>query len=596
MHKLLERQIRRLLGGAAEKVPAGFLDAVSKAYEQADEDRLLLERAMELTSDELLERNEALSHSLSLLQATLEATDDGIVVTDLNRQVKSFNRRVLEMWGSSGERLDLEDAQTWVEHAILSIVEPLDFSRRLDEIYADAGTESYDEIKLQNHRVLEGFSRPMTHDHKIIGRVWSFREVTERRRLEEQIRQSQKMEAVGQLAGGIAHDFNNLLTVISGCCDLSRQKTSSLDPDISKLLNEISKASARASELTSQLLAFSRRAVLEPEALSLDHAVRDVEELLLRLVSENIELTIELDADDCAVLADRTRLQQILLNLVINASDAISGTGRIWVRTERIAVDDDPPFNIREPGDFVLLRIRDDGCGIPPDVQERIFDPFFTTKEPGKGTGLGLATVYGIVRQFGGTLHLDSEPGKGSEFVIAFPITDQAILTPAQDEPTPYPSGGTILAVEDDQAVRLILGEMLALMDGFTVHLEGDPDEALKHFSDPSRADGDIDLLISDIVMPGMNGFDLAERLSEHYPDLKVLFVSGYDPETSTPELDDPRHRAGYLSKPFDSATLARKVHQILATSPPYRDQPEPVGDSMEPALANPQNPTADGR
>lgn len=413
MHKLLERQVRRLLRGSAEQVPKEFLDAVSSAYEQADEDRLLLERAMELTSEELLERNEALNHSLSLVQATLEAAGDGIVVTNLEREVKSFNRRVLEMWDYPHEVLNPEDAQLWMEHAVSRISDPQNFLRRVDEIYRDSEAESYDEISLPNHKVLERFSRPMRHGGEIIGRVWSFRDVTEHRRLEEQIRQSQKMEAVGQLAGGIAHDFNNLLTVIAGCCELSRHKVEAADYGIQKLLDEISKAASRASDLTSQLLTFSRRAVLDPEALALDHAVRDVEDLLVRLVSEKIELTLELHSGDATILADRTRFQQILLNLIINAADAISENGRILVETEKLTVGGNPPFGIQEPGEYGILRIKDDGCGMSPEVQERIFDPFFTTKEPGKGTGLGLATVYGIVRQFNGvTSRIRAGPGK----------------------------------------------------------------------------------------------------------------------------------------------------------------------------------------
>ena len=573
MHKLLDRQIRRILRNQTERVPEKFLEAVGTAYAQADEDRILLERAMDITSEELLERNEALSRSLSLLQATLEATDDGILVTDLKRRIKTYNQHWAQLWNHPQELLDRRDGLASLDHAETQVLDPDRFRQRVEAIYRVPESESFDELRMNNGRIIERYSWPMRHEGEVLGRVWSFRDVTERRRLEEQIRQSQKMEAVGQLAGGIAHDFNNLLTVISGCCDLSRLKAKTESPDLVRLIEEIAKAAARAGELTSQLLTFSRRAMLDPEALVLDQAIEDLEDLLKRLLSENIELRVELGAGSATILADRSRFQQIVLNLVINASDAMPQGGRILIRTEIAAVESVAgvvPYGIQEPGEYAVLRVRDNGCGIPAAIQDRIFDPFFTTKDPGKGTGLGLATVYGIVEQFQGFLHLESVEGEGTELFVSLPLTELRAEDTRDEDSLVLEAKGTLLAVEDDPAVRLVMGEMLEMVRGFTVLMAASPEEAVERFGGDSDPGG-IDLLITDIVMPGMSGFQLAETLSRRYPGLKVLFVSGYDPE-SPAGIQMPKPRAGFLGKPFDSESLIRKIQQVLASPVCFRE------------------------
>ncbi|MEM8931874.1 MAG: histidine kinase dimerization/phospho-acceptor domain-containing protein, partial [Acidobacteriota bacterium] len=257
MHKLLERQMRRMLADTS-LVPTDFLRAIDAAYAQADEDRRLLERAMELTSEELLHRNNALNRSLALLRATLESTDEGILVIGRGRQIETYNQRFVTLWNHPLDILERRDGEASSRHAVTQVVDPDAFIARLEEIYVRPDLEGFDEIELRNGCWLERYTRPMRHDGNVLGRVWSFRDITEKRRLEEQIRQSQKMEAVGQLAGGIAHDFNNLLTVITGSCELSLRRSDDSDPIATKLLGEIANAARRASDLTSQLLAFSR--------------------------------------------------------------------------------------------------------------------------------------------------------------------------------------------------------------------------------------------------------------------------------------------------------------------------------------------------
>ena len=573
MHKLLERQIRRILEDRT-RVPEEFLEAVGAAYAQADEDRRLLERSMELTSEELLERNEALSRSLSLLQATLEATEDGILVSDRNQRIVSYNQRFVALWDHPLDILERRDGKASAEHAANQLVDPDAFRERLAEFSVQPEEEASDEIEMKSGRWMEYFTRPMRHDGEVLGRVWSFRDITEKRQLEEQIRQTQKMEAIGQLAGGIAHDFNNLLTVILGSCELLQHQVDS-NPKVDRLLGEINAASRRASDLTSQLLTFSRRGVLDPEALVVDQAIHEMEGMLQRLIRENIALSTHLDAQGACILADRGRFHQIVLNLVINASDALAQGGEIEIHT---AVIDLPlpeslgstAEEVTEPGPSRHLRltVRDNGCGIPLAIQQRIFEPFFTTKPAGQGTGLGLATVYGIMGQFGGALELDSTPGVGTEFRLAFPLTKHSARPDHRAVSHELSGTGTIVAVEDNPAVRLVLAEMLARLEDFETLVFGSPAEALKHCAHHPEP---IDLLVSDIVMPEMNGFELAAALVEQYPQLKVLFVSGYDPTASSDWSIANEPHAAFLSKPFNWETLVATIYEVLATAEPYR-------------------------
>jgi len=387
------------------------------------------------------------------------------------------------------------------------------------------------------------------------------RDVTDQRRLQQQVLQSQKMEAVGRLAGGVAHDFNNLLTVITSYSDLLLED---LAPGDAKRddLEQVRKAADGAAALTRQLLAFSRQQVVEPRVVSLNTVVEDLQKILRRVIGEDIELTITLAPDLESVRADVGQLEQVLMNLVVNARDAMPTGGRLTVETAN--VEHDPEYaRDREAAAvrrFAMLAVTDTGCGMDEATRARIFEPFFTTKEVGRGTGLGLATVYGIVKQAGGFIWVYSEPGQGTSFKIYLPAVDATAERTTAAATTPAPRGTeTVLLVEDAAAVRAVTKQMLE-RQGYTV-LEAPDGEAGLRLAQRHR--GVIHLLLTDVVMPRVGGRELAEHLVRVRPDVKVLYTSGY--------TDDSVVRHGilesgtpYLQKPFSPESLARKVRDVL--------------------------------
>ena len=366
--------------------------------------------------------------------------------------------------------------------------------------------------------------------------------------LQDQLRQSQKMEAIGQLAGGIAHDFNNLLTAILGFCELLLANMPSDAPDRADLL-EIQKAGVRAAGLTRQLLAFSRRQVLQPKVHDLNALVSDVEPMLRRLIAEHIAFGVSLDAVDGLIKIDSTQLEQILVNLVVNAGDAMPRGGRLTLSTA----------DARDGG-HVLLTVQDTGVGMDDATRRRIFEPFFTTKGVGKGTGLGLATVQGIVTQSGGDIAVYSAPDRGSTFTISFPREALSDATVPQPAPVSVPRGSeTVLVVEDDTAVRH-LARVTLQRNGYRVLEAGSPREALGIAS--AHTEG-IQLLLSDVIMPDSEGAPLVERLRTMRPSLRVLYMSGYTDDAIVRHgvIDE---RTPFLQKPFTPAALAQKVREVL--------------------------------
>ncbi|MCU1382580.1 MAG: hybrid sensor histidine kinase/response regulator [Acidobacteria bacterium] len=386
-------------------------------------------------------------------------------------------------------------------------------------------------------------------------------DVTERHLLEAQYQQAQKMEAIGRLAGGVAHDFNNLLTVILGFCELLLVDLEADDQRLSDI-GEIQKAGTRAAGLTRQLLAFSRKEIIQPTLLDLNVIVADIRVMLGRLIGEDVTITVTLAPTLGRITADPGQVDQIVLNLAVNARDAMPKGGTLTIETANIDLDEQyagPHLRVK-PGRYVVLKMTDSGTGMTPEVQARLFEPFFTTKEPGKGTGLGLATVHGIATRSGGGVTVDSAVGRGTCFMVYFPRADAAAMPVAIAAPVVRKASGihTVLVVDDADGLRLLTKRMLE-RQGYTVLFAKNAQEAVRVFDDhPS-----IDLLLTDVVMPGASGPELVRQLVERRPALKVIYMSGYTDEAIVHHgVLDPG--IAFLHKPFTSETLGRKIQDVL--------------------------------
>ena len=382
------------------------------------------------------------------------------------------------------------------------------------------------------------------------------------RQSEEQFRHAQKMEAVGRLAGGVAHDFNNLLTVITGHSELLLSLHSG-DEYLNRELEEIRRAAQRAAALTRQLLAFSRKQVLQPRVIDLNAAVTDMDTMLRRLIGEDILLVTDLSTDQSSVKADRGQIEQVIMNLVVNARDAVSEGGRIVIRTAQVdlAGTYDNQHTPVEPGRYVMLEVSDTGRGMDAETRSRIFEPFFTTKEQGKGTGLGLSTVYGIVRQSGGYILVESEPGRGAAFRVYLPTVEGATAAGDARQAAPATLKGTetILLVEDEVIVRHLAHEILD-RNGYNVLEARDPADARLICE---RHEGRIHMMLTDVVMPMMSGIELADYLSPMRPDMKVLFMSGYTDENLVLDESEAGTTA-FIQKPFTPDGLASRIRELL--------------------------------
>jgi signal transduction histidine kinase len=394
-------------------------------------------------------------------------------------------------------------------------------------------------------------------------------ELAERKRVEEeretlqaQLIQAQKMESVGRLAGGVAHDFNNMLGVILGHTELALTHMEPGQPLFAEL-REIQKAAQRSADLTRQLLSFARKQTIAPKVLDLNETVEGMLNMLARLIGEDIHLAVNFKPNLWLVKVDPSQIDQILANLCVNARDAIAGVGRITIETENVVVGDGQCSNSFPcaPGEFVMVAVSDDGCGMDAQVLSKVFEPFFTTKGTGQGTGLGLATVYGIVEQNNGFINISSQPGHGSTFKIFLPrhATDAKPIKKAGPAALDLRGHETILLVEDDPAILNLAMSMLK-HQGYTVLCAATTQKATRLAECHA---GDIHLLMTDVIMPEMNGQELAQRLMSLYPRLKCLFMSGYTADIIAPKgvLDDGIH---FIQKPFSMAALAAKVREAL--------------------------------
>lgn len=415
-------------------------------------------------------------------------------------------------------------------------------------------------------RVLESTASAVRNDDGAVEKLIIVnRDITERRHLEQQLLLSQRLEAVGKLSGGIAHDFNNILGVIIGYSEALLQKMAADDP-MREAVDEIEKAGQRAAALTQQLLAFSRKQVLEPKVLELNSIVVDVEKMLRRLIGEDVDLEIIPSPTLGRVKADRGQVEQVILNLAVNARDAMPRGGHLKIETMNADLDENDVRLKRYvvPGHYVMLQVSDTGMGMSAEVQSHIFEPFYTTKEQGKGTGLGLATVYGVVKQSGGYIWVESEIGKGTKFQVYLPRAEGAVTEMPRKESSLATQGlGTILVAEDEPSLRKLTCNTLKDAGYKVLEAENAPKaiEIAKNF------DCDIDLLLTDVVMPGMSGRELAENLSLKCPRMKILYMSGYtDGAVATHGVLESG--IVILRKPFSRAQLQQNVAEMLAENP----------------------------
>jgi PAS domain S-box-containing protein len=510
---------------------------------------------------------EALRWSETQLNVTLEATADGILAVDIQGRVIKANRRFANLWQIPQSLLDSRDDQAMMALMQDQLCEPEAFQKKMQVLHS-MDMEEMETLKFKDGRILECYYLPILTEGLIAGWVWSFRDITERRRAEKeheklqaQFAQAQKMESIGRLAGGVAHDFNNMLSVILGSAEMEQ-----LDPSDPLCVNfkEIAEAGRRSARLTQQLLAFARKQTVTPEMLDLNTTVTDMLTMLQRLIGENIELEWLPGTELWPVKLDASQVDQVLANLCVNARDAIAGIGHVTIVTQNRMLDAADCANApgTNPGAYVLLSVRDSGCGMDETTRSHLFEPFFTTKNLGEGTGLGLSTVYGIVAQNNGLITVNSAPGNGTTFNIFFPrhLGKPKQVTQASSTAPVLRGHETVLLVEDEPSI-LRLSQRILERGGYQVVMAATPGEAIRLAEEHA---GDIHLLITDVIMPEMNGRDLAKRLLVLYPNMRCLFMSGYTSDIIAHQgvIDA---KMNFLQKPFTASNLTAKVDAILS-------------------------------
>jgi two-component system, cell cycle sensor histidine kinase and response regulator CckA len=548
---------------AVEAMKAGAADYLSKANLSVDALERAIRHALALHAEEQQRwhAEAALRASEERFRALVENSSDALLLIDAEG-------RITYLTASSERHLGWPSTQM-VRRSIFDYIHPDDrdlVGTQLAETLSNPLRPVSQEVRFQHAdgdwRIMEGVAVNRLGDPSVGAIVVNARDITERRKLEAQLRQSQKMEAVGQLAGGVAHDFNNLLTAILGYCSLILDDVPEGSPMRQDLM-EIQSAGERAASLTRQLLAFSRRQMLQPQVVDINTLVRQLEKLLRRLISEDVELVTALGSDLRPVRIDPASVEQILVNLAVNARDAMPLGGQLTIETANVEIDEAYVVThvAMKPGPYVMMAVGDTGLGMDATTRARVFEPFFTTKERGGGSGLGLATVYGMVKQSGGDIWVYSEPGHGTVFKVYLPPAKTRVLPRATDAGKSVGTAHgweTVLLVEDEDAVRTLAREVLR-RHGYVVLEARHGVDALRV---AERHTDDIHLMITDVVMSHMSGRELAERLCSVRPMMKVLFMSGYTDHAVMNRALTPG--SSFLQKPFTPDGFARKVRQVL--------------------------------
>jgi two-component system, cell cycle sensor histidine kinase and response regulator CckA len=537
-----------------------------------EELRLLRQRVQELEEgdEDRIRVQNALKESEQKFQQFYDEAPVGYHELDTKGRITRINRKELQMLGyEAGEMLG---------KPVWNFFEEEEPTRKVILAKLE-GDVSYHNTFERACRRKDGSTLPVLVEDRIMrdreGQIMGIRstveDITERRRTEEtlrkgeeQLRQWQRVEAIGRLAGGVAHDFNNLLMTIKGCSELLLGAFDRRDPRREEV-EEILKAADRATALTRQLLAFGRRQVLQPQILDLNAVVLNMDKMLRRLIGEDIQLITSLDPEIWSVKVDPGMIEQVIMNLAVNSRDAMPNGGKLTIETSNAVHDEEyARYHVSvQAGYYVMLAVSDTGCGMDKETQSHLFEPFFTTKETGKGTGLGLSTVYGIIKQSGGNIWAYSEPGLGTTFKIYLPRVEKAtkLYKPRLKPKEAGPPGGTetILLVEDEDAVRSMVGKILK-NKGYTVLEACQGDEAIDICE---RTEGSIDLMVTDVIMPHMSGRELAVRLASMRPEMGVLYMSGY-PDNTIVKHGVLEPGMAFLQKPFTINALERKVREVL--------------------------------
>jgi PAS domain S-box-containing protein len=542
----------------------------------ADVDRRVEERTMELAKANALLRLEnqqrrhtesQLQQSVSLLHATLESTADGILVVSRNGLITSCNQRFLEMWRiPKMEVIGLRDEEL-LSLAAPQVRDARAFQQGVKHLYAKPEAVRCGVVRLKDGRLFQRYTQPQRVGDEIVGRVWSFRDMTHAHRLEAELRQAQKMEAMGRLAGGVAHDFNNTLMLISGYAGQILE-----DRDLPKKhresCNQLLETTKRAASLTRQLLTFSRKQPLAPQLVDLNAIANNMHKILQRLLPEDIQLIFNLEAGVLPIHVDASQIELMIMNMVLNARDAMPEGGVLTIATRSEVVasghsEDGEPIMVN----FAILEVDDTGHGMQPEVKEHIFEPFFTTKEAGKGTGLGLSTAYGIVEQAGGHITVESEPNRGTAFRVFFPVVTGAVAEVAgstlphdriempQTMGMPEPSHHeTILLVEDEAGIRAMTRAYLE-NQGYKVLEAADGNEAIRIAGEHP---GDLALVLTDIAVPGMRGDAVVRAIRKDQPSVSAIYITGYA------DMDKLDADVPLMEKPFTFPDLGLRVREVL--------------------------------
>jgi PAS domain S-box-containing protein len=551
---------------AVEAMKAGAADYLSKSNLSVEALERAIRHALALHAGERQRwhAEAALRASEERFRALVENSSDALLLIDAEGRISYVT--------PSSERHLGWPLKQMIGRSIFDFIHPDDREMvgvRMAETLSNPLGSVSQEVRFQHAdgdwRIMEGVGVNRLDDPSVGAIVVNARDITERRKLEDQLRHAQKMEAVGQLAGGVAHDFNNLLTAILGYCSLILDEVPEGSPMRQDLI-EIQSAGERAASLTRQLLAFSRRQMLQPQVVDINTLVRQLEKLLRRLISEDVELVTALASDLRSVRVDPASVEQILVNLAVNARDAMPLGGQLTIETANVEIDEAYTVThvAMKSGPYVMMAVGDTGIGMDAALRARVFEPFFTTKEQGRGSGLGLATVYGMVKQSGGYIWVYSEPGHGTVFKVYLPPAKTRVVPRATDAGRSADTAHgweTVLLVEDEDAVRTLAREVLR-RHGYVVLEARHGVDALRV---AERHTDDIHLMITDVVMPHMSGRETAERLSKGRPKMKVLFMSGYTDHALMHRELTPG--ASFLQKPFTPDNFARKVRHVLDSS-----------------------------